>query len=116
LLRLLNDFTSMGVVAMCTNPLSEYFAFGGANPRFESNCTALWRGHQHIGHAVVTCIPRITVTTVKVETAFSVGLVRQFPAWQLYEPLARWLLSGFNRIMNRFLRKAVIQIAMAVTM
>ena len=32
-------------VAMCTNPLSDYFALGGINPRFESNCTALWRGY-----------------------------------------------------------------------
>jgi len=32
-------------VAMCTNPLSDYFAMGGINPRFESNCTALWRGY-----------------------------------------------------------------------
>ena len=30
---------------MCTNPLSDYFAMGGFNPRFESNCTALWRGY-----------------------------------------------------------------------
>lgn len=30
---------------MCTNPLSDYFAMGGTNPRFESNCTALWRGY-----------------------------------------------------------------------
>ncbi len=32
-------------VAMCTNPLSDYFAMGGYSPRFASNCTALWRGH-----------------------------------------------------------------------
>lgn len=32
-------------VRMCTNPLSDYFAMGGVNPRFESNCTALWRGY-----------------------------------------------------------------------
>ena len=32
-------------VAMCTNPLGDYFAMGGVNPRFESNCTALWRGY-----------------------------------------------------------------------
>lgn len=32
-------------VAMCTNPLSDYFTLGGVNPRFESNCTALWRGY-----------------------------------------------------------------------
>ena len=32
-------------VAMCTNPLSDYFAMGGVNPRFESNSTALWRGY-----------------------------------------------------------------------
>jgi hypothetical protein len=32
-------------VAMCTNPLSDYFAMGGVNPRSESNCTALWRGY-----------------------------------------------------------------------
>ena len=32
-------------VAMCTNPLGDYFAMGGFNPRFESNCTALWRGY-----------------------------------------------------------------------
>ena len=33
------------VVAMCTNPLSDYFAMGGFNPRFELNSTALWGGH-----------------------------------------------------------------------
>jgi hypothetical protein len=33
------------VVAMCTNPLSDYFAMGGFNPRFASNSTALWRGY-----------------------------------------------------------------------
>ena len=32
-------------VAMCTNPLSDYFALGGFKPDFESNCTALWRGY-----------------------------------------------------------------------
>jgi len=32
-------------VAMCTNPLSDYFAMVGTKPRFESNCTALWRGY-----------------------------------------------------------------------
>ena len=32
-------------VSMCTNPLGDYFALGGANPGFESNCTALWRGY-----------------------------------------------------------------------
>jgi len=32
-------------VAMCTNPLSDYFAMGGFDPHFESNSTALWRGY-----------------------------------------------------------------------
>lgn len=32
-------------MAMCTNPLSDYFAMCGVKPRFESNCTALWRGY-----------------------------------------------------------------------
>ena len=32
-------------VAMCTNPLGDYFAMGGINPHFQSNCTALWRGY-----------------------------------------------------------------------
>jgi hypothetical protein len=32
-------------LTMCTNPLSDYFAMGGINPGFESNCTALWRGY-----------------------------------------------------------------------
>lgn len=32
-------------VAMCTNPLSDFFAMGGFNPRFEPNSTALWRGY-----------------------------------------------------------------------
>ncbi|MBF0400379.1 MAG: hypothetical protein HQL90_06380 [Magnetococcales bacterium] len=32
-------------VHMCSNPLSDYFAMGGINPRFSSNCTALWRGY-----------------------------------------------------------------------
>lgn len=32
-------------VSMCSEPLGDYFAFGGNNPSFESNCTALWRGY-----------------------------------------------------------------------
>lgn len=32
-------------VAMCTNPLSNYFAMGGFDPRFQANSTALWRGY-----------------------------------------------------------------------
>ena len=32
-------------VAMCTNPLSDYFAMGGVRPCLVSNCTALWRGY-----------------------------------------------------------------------
>ena len=30
---------------MCTEPLSDYFAFGGHHPEFEFTCTALWRGY-----------------------------------------------------------------------
>ena len=30
---------------MCSEPLGDYFAFGGESPAFESNCTALWRGY-----------------------------------------------------------------------
>ena len=33
------------VVSMCTNPLGDYFALGGAQPDFDCNCTALWRGY-----------------------------------------------------------------------
>lgn len=32
-------------LSMCTNPLGDYFAMGGDRPRFEDNCTALWRGY-----------------------------------------------------------------------
>ena len=32
-------------VAMCTNPLSDYFAMGGFSPKFQSTSTALWRGY-----------------------------------------------------------------------
>lgn len=32
-------------LGMCTNPLSDYFAFGGDQPNFAYNCTALWRGY-----------------------------------------------------------------------
>jgi hypothetical protein len=32
-------------VAMCSNPLDTYFAMGGRNPRFDVNCSALWRGY-----------------------------------------------------------------------
>lgn len=32
-------------LSMCTEPLGDYFALGGQNPGFESNCTALWRGY-----------------------------------------------------------------------
>ena len=31
--------------AMCTNPLSDYFALGGVNPDFVWTTTALWRGY-----------------------------------------------------------------------
>lgn len=32
-------------VTMCSEPLGDYFAMGGRDPGFESNCTALWRGY-----------------------------------------------------------------------
>ncbi len=32
-------------VSMCTEPLSDYFAFGGHRAEFEFTCTALWRGY-----------------------------------------------------------------------
>ena len=32
-------------VSMCTQPLGDYFEFGGERPDFEINCTALWRGY-----------------------------------------------------------------------
>ena len=30
---------------MCTQPLGDYFAMGGAKPEFQVNNTALWRGY-----------------------------------------------------------------------
>jgi hypothetical protein len=30
---------------MCTEPLGNYFALAGIEPRFEVSCTALWRGY-----------------------------------------------------------------------
>lgn len=32
-------------VALCTEPLNDYFAMGGSYPGFEMSCTALWRGY-----------------------------------------------------------------------
>lgn len=32
-------------VAMCTEPLGDYFALGGESPDFAMNYTALWRGY-----------------------------------------------------------------------
>jgi len=32
-------------VAMCTNPLDDYFAMTGVSPHFVPNCSALWRGY-----------------------------------------------------------------------
>lgn len=32
-------------VSMCSEPLGDYFAFGGHHPEFEFTCTALWRGY-----------------------------------------------------------------------
>jgi hypothetical protein len=32
-------------LAMCTNPLGDYFALGGESPVFADICTALWRGY-----------------------------------------------------------------------
>ncbi len=34
--------------SMCTNPLNDYFAFGGVSPRFQRSCMVLWRGY--VGH------------------------------------------------------------------
>jgi hypothetical protein len=31
--------------SMCSEPLGDYFAFGGEKPEFEATCTALWRGY-----------------------------------------------------------------------
>lgn len=33
------------VVAMCTEPLGDYFSLGGSRPSFHGTCTALWRGY-----------------------------------------------------------------------
>jgi len=30
---------------MCSEPLNQYFKLGGNEPKFESTCTALWRGY-----------------------------------------------------------------------
>ncbi len=32
-------------LAMCSEPLSDYFALGGREPPFDARCTALWRGY-----------------------------------------------------------------------
>lgn len=32
-------------VAMCTEPLGDYFVLSGERPDFSMNCTALWRGY-----------------------------------------------------------------------
>ena len=32
-------------VSMCSEPLGDFFAFGGHHPEFEFTCTALWRGY-----------------------------------------------------------------------
>jgi hypothetical protein len=32
-------------VSMCTQPLGDYFAMGGAKPEFQASSTALWRGY-----------------------------------------------------------------------
>lgn len=32
-------------MVMCTEPLGDYFAMGGARPPFDFSCTALWRGY-----------------------------------------------------------------------
>ncbi len=33
------------MVSMCSEPLGDFFAFGGHHPEFEFTCTALWRGY-----------------------------------------------------------------------
>ena len=35
-------------VAICTEPLGDYFLLGGFMPSFDCNCSALWRGY--VGH------------------------------------------------------------------
>ena len=34
-----------GELSLCTEPLSDYFSLAGIDPRFDGNCTALWRGY-----------------------------------------------------------------------
>lgn len=33
------------VLAMCTEPLADYFELSGGSPKFQATCTALWRGY-----------------------------------------------------------------------
>ncbi len=65
-------------LSMCTNPLSTYFAMGGAQPKFESNCTALWRGYVGTWEIVDDRLYLIGLTGT-IEGGAEVNLATVFP-------------------------------------
>lgn len=65
-------------LAMCTNPLSDYFAMGGFNPGFESNCTALWRGYIGSWEIVEDRLYLIGISGT-LEGGFDASLTTMFP-------------------------------------
>jgi hypothetical protein len=65
-------------LSMCTNPLSDFFAMGGANPGFESNCSALWRGY--IGSwEIIDGRLYLTVISGTLESGSEASLTTIFP-------------------------------------
>lgn len=75
-------------LALCSNPLDEYFAMGGANPGFVAPCTALWRGYAGSWEIVGGRLYLIKVvgqlldgTDASIESVFSGFPERVFAHW-----------------------------------
>lgn len=75
-------------VEMCTTPLYDYFALGIRRPRFESGCTALWRGYVgswEIAHERLYLVALYGVledgTQATLETLFPHASNRVFAYW-----------------------------------
>jgi hypothetical protein len=74
--------------AMCTEPLEDFFEFGGSKPAFEPSCSALWRGYVGTWEIVNNRLYMVGLdgtltdgTNATLETVFSGYPNRVFAHW-----------------------------------
>lgn len=82
-------------VAMCTEPLGDYFALGGFNPRFVSRSTALWRGYVGVWEIVDDRLYLVSLEG-SLEDGSEATLATVFPSFP-HRVFAHWY-SGTIRV------------------